>query len=436
MALGPSLLGHLAPALYRLLFPADPIADHLLEAVAWIGVIMLLLYTGLETDLEILRRVGRAALTVSWLGIIVPGITGFALGWEIPASHLVDPHERLIFSLFIAVAMSISAVPVIAKILIDLDLMRRDLGLLILAAGILDDAIGWLLLSVVAGLAANGVVNLRSLASIAVAVVAFVTFCYYVGANLVVRVMRWIDDRGVAEHAGMSAMVGIAVLCAIITQAIGIHAVFGAFIAGLMLGRSPRLRKSDRAELEATTIGVFAPVFFAYSGLSVDLFALHGISLLAVVLAVAIMGKLIGCTAGAVTFGFKWREALAVAVGMNARGGMGIIVALVGLSLGILTNEMYAIIILVAIVTSLMTPPLLSWLLAGVERRPHEVERAHRDELLARLPLEQAGRQAAGAMRRWSPCATRRSYRRHSRHSPRRQHHGFSRYFSQPHRAR
>ena len=316
--LGPSLLGHLAPALYRLLFPADPIADHLLEAVAWIGVIMLLLYTGLETDLKIVRRVGRAALTVSWLGIIVPGITGFALGWEIPASHLVDPHERLIFSLFIAVAMSISAVPVIAKILIDLDLMRRDLGLLILAAGILDDAIGWLLLSSLLGLpptassiwcSSRGCRSLRDV-------------CYY-AARTAVRVMRSIDDRGVAEHAGMSAMVGIAVLCAIITQAIGIHAVFGAFIAGLMLGRSPRLRKSDRAELEATTIGVFAPVFFAYSGLSVDLFALHGISLLAVVLAVAIMGKLIGCTAGAVTFGFKWREALAVAVGMNAPAAWG-----------------------------------------------------------------------------------------------------------------
>jgi Kef-type K+ transport system membrane component KefB len=143
IVLGPSLLGHLAPAAYRLLFPSDATADHLLEAIAWIGVIMLLLYTGLETDLGILRSVGRASLMVSLLGIVIPWGAGFAVGWEIPASFMAAPNQRLIFSLFIAVSMSISAVPVIAKILIDLDLMRRDLGLLILAAGIFDDTIGW-----------------------------------------------------------------------------------------------------------------------------------------------------------------------------------------------------------------------------------------------------------------------------------------------------
>ena len=391
VVLGQSVLGHFAPGLHGLLFPPDPLADHLLEALAWIGVIMLLLYTGLETDLGILRSVGRASIAISWLGMIVPALTGFALGWHIPVSYLAHPNDRLIFSLFIAVAMSISAVPVIAKILIDLDLMRRDLGLIILAAGIIDDTVGWLMLSIVAGLAAHGTIDLKSLGSITLAVVVFIGFCYYVGSNLVVRIMRWVDDRGLAEHSGMSAMVGIAMVCAIVTQAIGIHAVFGAFIAGVMLGRSARLRKSDRAELEATTIGVFAPVFFAYSGLKVDLFSLHGVGLLSIVLGIAIMGKMIGCTSGALLSKMKWREALAVAVGMNARGGMEIVVALIGLSLGVLTSEMYAIIVIVAIVTSLMTPPLLSWLLAGVESRPEEGERLEREKILARLPFSKEG---------------------------------------------
>ncbi|HKV54314.1 MAG TPA: cation:proton antiporter [Candidatus Binataceae bacterium] len=391
IVLGPSLLGHLAPAAYRLLFPGDPLGDHLLEAVAWIGVILLLLYTGLETDLGILQGVGRAAAAVSLLGILIPWVSGFVLGWEIPASYLAHHNDRLIFALFIAIAMSVSAVPVIAKILIDLDLLRRDLGLLILSAGILDDTVGWLMLSIVAGLAAHGTIDLRSFGAIVVAVVLFVGFCYLIGANLVVRVMRWVDDRGVAEHAGMSAMVGIAMVCAIVTQAIGIHAVFGAFIAGVMIGRSARLRRSDRTELEATTIGVFAPVFFAYSGLKVDLFALHGIGLLAVILGFAIAGKLIGCTSGAMIYRLKFREALAVGVGMNARGGMEIIVALIGLSFGILTREMYAIIIIIAIVTSLMTPPLLSWLLTGVEKRPAEERRLERERILARLPFTKEG---------------------------------------------
>ena len=368
--LGQSLLGHFLPSVHQLLFPPQPIADHLLEATAWTGVIMLLLYTGLETDLGILRKVGRTAIAISWLGMLVPLVTGFALGWKIPATYLAHPHDRLIFSLFIAVAMSISAVPVIAKILIDLDLMRRDLGLMILAAGILDDTMGWLMLSVVAGLAARGIIDLKTLGSIAIAVAAFVGFCYYVGCNLIVRIMRWVDDRAFAEHAGMSTMVGIAMVCAIITQAIGIHAVFGAFIAGVMLGRSTRLRKSDRTELEAITIGVFAPLFFAYSGLKVDLFALHGIGLLCIVLGIAILGKLIGCTAGALLSRLRWREALAVAIGMNARGGMEIVVA---------------------IVTSLMTPPCLTWLLSGVEHRPEESERLQREKILARLPFTKEG---------------------------------------------
>jgi Kef-type K+ transport system membrane component KefB len=391
LVLGPTLLGHIAPAAYRLLFPADPLSDHLLEAVAWLGVILLLLYTGLETDLTVLRGIGRAAVAVSLLGIAIPWASGFALGWEMPAQYLTVQNQRLIFALFMAIAMSISAVPVIAKILIDLDLMRRDLGLIILAAGVLDDTVGWLMLSLVAGLAARGVIDLRSLASIGIAVVLFVAFCYLVGGRVVVRIMRWVDDRGLAEHAGMSAMVGIAMVCAITTQAIGIHAVFGAFIAGLMIGRSARLRRSDRTELEAATIGVFAPVFFAYSGLKVDLFALHGLNLLLIVLATATVGKLLGCTVGALLSGLSSREALAIGVGMNARGGMGIIVALVGLSIGVLSREMYAIVILVAIATSLMTPPVLSWLLAGIERRPAEARRLERERMLARLPFTKEG---------------------------------------------
>ncbi|MBF6567643.1 MAG: cation:proton antiporter [Candidatus Binataceae bacterium] len=391
IVLGPTLLGHFAPALHTMLFPPDVVGDHLLEAVSWIGVILLLLYTGLETDLDILRGMGRAALVVSFMGIVLPWISGFLLGWYIPASYLAAPHQRLIFSLFMAVAMSISAVPVIAKILMDLDLMRRDLGMLILAAGILDDTIGWLMLSIVAGLAMHGTIDLKTLGEILAAMTAFLAFCYFIGASFVVWLLRWLDDRAVAEHAGMTVMLGIAMVCAIATQAIGIHAVFGAFVAGVMMGRSARLRKNDRTELEAVTIAIFAPIFFAYSGLKVDLFALHSVVMLGIVLGIAIAGKLVGCTSGALMFGLTWPESLSVAIGMNARGGMGIIVALLGLSLGVLTQQMYAIIILVAIITSLITPSMLGFMLSRVKRRPEETERLERERILERLPFAKEG---------------------------------------------
>ena len=215
-------------------------------------------------------------------------------------------------------------------------------------------------------------------------------------------------------------------VCAIITQAIGIHAVFGAFIAGVMLGRSARLRRSDRSELQALTIGVFAPVFFAYSGLKVDLFALHGVGLLALVLGIAIAGKMIGCTAGAMLFGLKPRESLAVAIGMNARGGMEIIVALIGLSLGVLTQEMYAIIVMVAIVTSLMTPPLLE---LDARRRRAKARRSGAPgarKTARAAALQPRGRQTPGAQRRRSACATGGASGCHARQSSRRQHHRLS----------
>jgi Kef-type K+ transport system membrane component KefB len=245
LVLGQSVLGHFFPAVFQLIFPTDPTGTHLLEALAWIGVMMLLLCTGLETELEILRGMGRVAALVSTFGIVIPLAGGFALGWWMPAVYLAAPNGRLIFSLFLAIAMAISAVPVIAKILIDLDLLRRELGLLILAAGILDDSIGWLLLSIVAGLAARGTIDLHGLLVILAYTSAFVAFCYFAGFRLVALVVRWVDDHALVEHATLTTMIAIAFACAVFTQAIGIHAVFGGFVGGVPCGGNSSLSKLE-----------------------------------------------------------------------------------------------------------------------------------------------------------------------------------------------
>lgn len=389
--LGQSVLGHFFPAAFQLIFPSDPTGAQLLEGLAWIGVIMLLLCTGLETELEILRGMGRVAALVSTFGIVIPFAGGFALGWWMPTTYLAAPNGRLIFSLFLAIAMAISAVPVIAKILIDLDLLRRELGLLILAAGILDDCVGWLLLSIVAGLAARGRVDLHGLLIILAYTSAFLIFCYFVGFRMVARIVRWVDDHSVVDHATLTTMIMIAFGCAVITQAIGIHAVFGGFVGGVMLRGAARTRKIDREQLEAVTMGVLAPLFFAYSGLRTDLFSMTGFAIPLLVLGAACAGKLVGCTLGGIVGGLQWREAFAVATGMNARGGMEIVVALLGLSLGILTPQMYTVIVLVAIATSMITPPLLGWALSDVPQRASETERTDRERLRALLPFSREG---------------------------------------------
>ena len=388
---GPSILGNLAPDLFAACFGGDPMSRHLLEAFAWTGAILLLLYIGLETDLDILRGQGRAAACVSVCGMVIPFGAGMILGLALPAQYLAAPDQRLIFALFMGVAIAISAVPVIAKILIELGLMRRELGMLILAAGLIDDTTGWLLLSLVAGLASGRALSPASIGLLLAEAAAFIAFCYFVGVRLVTWLMRWVDDRGAAEHGKFSAMVLVAFGCAIVTQAIGLHAVFGAFVAGLMLSRAPRVRARDRAEIEAVTMGLMAPVFFAYSGLQANLSALRSPYVPLIVLGVACTAKIAGALLGGKLGGLEFREGLAVAFGMNARGGMEIILALLGLSLGVLTPAMYTVIVAVAVVTSVMTPPLLTWALSGVSRRPGDAERAERDRILARLPLRTAG---------------------------------------------
>jgi Kef-type K+ transport system membrane component KefB/nucleotide-binding universal stress UspA family protein len=388
---GPSVLGNLAPGAFAALLGGDPMSRHLLEAFAWTGAILLLLYIGLETDLDILRGQGRAAACVSACGMVIPFGAGIVLGLLLPAQYLAAPDERLIFALFMGVAIAISAVPVIAKILIELGLMRRELGMLILAAGLIDDTTGWLLLSLVAGLASGRAISAASFGLVLVEAGAFVAFCYFAGVRLAAWLMRWVDDRGAAEHGKFSAMVLVAFACAIVTQAIGLHAVFGAFVAGLMLSRAPRMRARDRAELEAVTMGLMAPVFFAYSGLQANLTALASPFVPLIVLGVACAAKIGGALAGGRLGGLEFRESLAVAFGMNARGGMEIILALLGLSLGVLTPATYTMIVAVAVVTSVITPPLLTWALSGVNRRPGDAERAERDRILSRMPLRAAG---------------------------------------------
>ncbi len=153
IVLGPSLLGWLWPGYFQAIFPADAMQVHLLEVVAWIGMVLLLLLTGLETDVRLLRNLGRAALSSSVFGMAIPFAAGFVLGLTTPAEYLADPNQRLLFAAFLATAMSISAMPVIAKILFDLELTKRNISLIILSAGVVDDTTGWLLLSLIAGIA-------------------------------------------------------------------------------------------------------------------------------------------------------------------------------------------------------------------------------------------------------------------------------------------
>jgi K+:H+ antiporter len=363
--LGPTVLGALLPRVEAFVFPADPRQGELLELLSWIGMILLMLRTGIDTDLSRWRTLKGPALLASVCGIAVPFAVGVAIGFAVPAD-LVGRGGRSLFTLFIATAMSISAVKVIAKILLDLHLTRRDVGFVIIGASIFDDTLGWVILAIVVRAARTGGFDASGVLLALSATAGFGLFAMLVVRPLAGRAIRWLEREARLEHATTSAVLLLMLTCGALTQALGLHAIFGAFVAGLVVGESPRIKEGTLESIDSVVIGVFAPVFFAYSGLEVRALALPAWPITALVLGGAILGKVVGAGLGARLGGMRAREALAVGIGLSARGSTELVVARIGLDLGVLAAPMYALIILVPIVTCLATPVLLRAVLRGL----------------------------------------------------------------------
>ncbi len=394
--LGPSLLSGLFPVLGRWIIPQTELSGYLLETIAMFGAFFLLILTGLETDLPLIRRQARTGVGASLGGLLLPFVTGFLLGEIMPADLLADPSRRTIFSLFMATAMSISAIPVIARVLIDLNLMRRDVGQIILAAGMSDDTVGWILLSIVAGLAAGQAVTAGSLLQSVGSVLGFMLISFTIGRWLVKRSLDFVQDNMVSHDRLLTLIVVMALLWGAISQALHLEAILGAFIVGMLFGQMPRLPATVHQKLESISLAIFTPLFFAVAGLKVNLLSLLNGRLLLValiVLSVAIFGKVAGGYLGSRFIGGRdhW-SSLTFGFGLNARGAMGIVVASIGLSLGILSQDIFSIIVLLAIVTTLMTPPMMRWAVRHLPEDPQEAARLQEESLASASPLSRVHR--------------------------------------------
>ena len=263
-------------------------------------------------------------------------------------------------------ALGISALPVIAKILSDLDLMRRNIAQVLLAAAMADDIAGWILLGMVAGLAQSGSLDAGRLAFTVAGLVIFLGLAFTLGQRGVDALLRGVLVRRWGLSGSLTAVLLVALAAGATTHAIGLEAVFGAFIAGIVLGRSRFHDTEVFSQLDGVTRSFFAPLFFATAGLRVDLGLLRDPQVLAwgaAVIVVASVSKAGGAYLGSRLAGLPVREGLALGVGLNARGAVEIVVATVGLSLGVLNPKSYALVVLMAIVTSMMAPPLLRWVL-------------------------------------------------------------------------
>lgn len=366
---GPSILGHFAPGFSGWIFPADASQLHLLDAVGQLGLLLLVALTGMEMDLGLVRRRGAAAAKISAAGFVIPFGLGVAIAFVIPAAMLASGSDRLTFAMFLGVAMSVSAIPVIAKTLFDMKLQHRNVGQMILTAGMIDDIVGWFMLSVVSAMAVTAL-SLGSVALSVAVVVGIAVFTVTVGRPAMRLALR---VGGTGHHTACVA--AIVVLCAAATHALKLEAVFGAFVCGILVRWCGGIDETSLTQLRSVVLGVLAPLFFVTAGLRMDLTALAKPMVLLVALAVlfiAILGKFVGALVGALTSGLNRWEALAVGAGMNARGVVEVVVAMVGLRLGVLTKDTYTIVVLVAIVTSVMAPPILRMAMRRVEETAEE----------------------------------------------------------------
>jgi Kef-type K+ transport system membrane component KefB len=357
IALGPSLLGLLPGDLPHVLFPTQ--ARPVLTAIAQLGLVLFMFLVGLESDMSLLRGRARLAAGVSLSSIALPFALGIPLAVYLHGRHDTgEAHDLLPFTLFLGASLSITAFPVLARILAERSMERTPLGALALASAALDDVIAWSLLAVVVAIVANQ-------GAAAAGMVALLAALFMLTLVLVVRpalgrVAPRLLSGGRLDSQGFGLVLVLVLASAWITDRIGVHLVFGAFALGAIFPRHTVLRHAVAERVEAVSL-LLLPVFFVATGLGVDLRSLdaRGLVELAAIVLVAVVGKVGGAALAARSAGLGPRRALALGVLANTRGLTELVILSIGFSLGVLDAQLFGILVIMALVTTAMAGPLL-----------------------------------------------------------------------------
>ncbi len=363
--LGPTVLGHFRPKLYQFIFPTVGPLPIVLDTVTTLGVVFFLLAAGLEIDLRSIFRQGKSALFVSFFGVIFPfGIGCSAAGIFPDYLGAGAGADRLIFALFVGTALSISALPVIAKILMDLNLLRTDMGTVIMSSAMFDDLVGWILFSLVLGMMHPGANSLSGLKHTIILVFLFVGLMLTAGRWLIDKILPFIQAHTSWPGGVLGFIFTLTLASAAFTEYAGIHAVFGAFIIGIAVGESTHLRKRTSESIHQIVTNVFAPFFFASIGLRTDFVSNFNLGLTATIIGVACVAKLFGAGWGARLGGMDWRSSWAVGLAMNARGAMEMILGILALQAGLIREQMFVALVVMALFTSLISAPSIHFLIS------------------------------------------------------------------------
>lgn len=375
IVLGPSVLGHFSPSLFGRIFP--PSSMVMLAILSQLGMLLFMFLVGLEVDLKKILNHKHVVVLTSNFSILVPLALGIGLSRALYPEFAGANVPFLLFALFIGTAMSITAFPVLAGILKERGLLGTNLGAMAISCAAIDDASAWLLLAIL-----TAIVHSAQSWSHLTATLFWLPVFVVVMLFPVRRSLAYLE-RFYPGQISVTGMFSIHILLLLaaswITERLGIHALFGAFVAGLAVPRNHRIVKETVEKIESLTLVLLVPVFFALTGLRTRIDMLAGTSAWAYtagIIVLATVGKLAGASLTSRATGLRWRDAVALGVLLNARGLVELVILNAGLDLGILSPAMFTMMVIMALVTTFMTTPLLSLLQKSSSQEGEHADRS------------------------------------------------------------
>lgn len=361
LVLGPSVFGAFAPALQQALFPPESL--HFLTALSQVGLVLFMFLVGAEFDPGLLRGKQRAALLISQFSMALPFGLGVLLALWFHAAYAPEGVPLSHFALFMGAALSVTAFPVLARILGEKGLVGTRLGAVALASAAIADVIAWIVLTIVVTVARASQTSIPLWGTV-VGALAFAAFMLLVVRRALPGILQARMPAGIESHDATAVLLLLMLGSAAVTEWLGIHALIGAFLAGVVLPNRGALVNTLTRRLEALTVVFLLPIFFMLTGIKAHIAlgdrSFWGPAL--IVLAVAIAGKLGSATLGGRLAGLRWRDAAGVGALMNTRGLMELVILDIGLTVGVISDDLYAILVFMAIFTTIMTTPLLAWI--------------------------------------------------------------------------
>lgn len=356
--LGPTVFGAINPDLSAFILPKAGATKIALEGITNLAVVMLLFVAGMGAQLQIMLKQGKAGVYTSFTSMLIPFVLGFCAVWFFPHFFTFSPDRRLVYALFFGIAMAVSALPVITRILMELDLFKTKVGMVIISAAIFDDLTGWLLFSFVLSIMGqhSEVSNIGFTIGM---ILGFGFFMLTIGRYIINQTLRWIQQKPAWSGGVLTIALGLCFLGAAFTEYIGLHAILGAFIIGIAFGDSVHLQERERDIIHQFVTNVFAPLFFVSIGLKVNFIENFDLPLVLLVFFLAVGCKVFGGFLGAYLGGLTKRESLAVGFGLNARGAMEIILGTLALNVGLIDSKMFVALVVMALVTSMISGPLM-----------------------------------------------------------------------------